>query len=159
LTFAFVFYIVYKNLDNLGQLKQQQVDLIMNSQLSYPMSFNLLPIQIFQTIRKYDITNRMECLENQDLDSCIEYCQQLVKTTKYTTINNIWDCIDEYAKIPPRIYGEKKCKALAKDVDRTQIYVVRKECYDKLNINKENGFLGIYDAKLSYCKTLLRDAV
>jgi hypothetical protein len=64
LTFAFVFYIVYKNLDNLGQLKQQQVDLIMNSQLSYPMSFNLLPIQIFQTIRKYDITNRMECLEN-----------------------------------------------------------------------------------------------
>jgi hypothetical protein len=93
------------------------------------------------------------------LDSCIEYCQQLVKTTKYTTINNIWDCIDEYAKIPPRIYGEKKCKALAKDVDRTKIYVVRKECYDKLNINKENSFLGIYDAKLSYCKTLLRAAV
>jgi hypothetical protein len=53
----------------------------------------------------------MECLNNQRLESCIDYCRLLVDTTKYTQILNLWDCVDTVTKIPPRIYGERKCNA------------------------------------------------
>ena len=68
----------------------------------------------------------MECLEHQDLDSCIEYCKLLVSTTKYTDINNIWECIDNYAKIPPRYYGIKKCNSLDRNGNKRD----KKLCYD-----------------------------
>ena len=90
----------------------------------------------------------MECLQNQNLESCIDYCGLLVKTTKYTTINNLWECIDQYAKIPPRIYGEAKCNSL----DRFNQTRNKKECYDAINVDVSNDFEGIYDAKRSYCK-------
>ena len=44
LTFGFVLYVVLKNAGNIGTLKQQQVDLVMKSDISYPMSAKLLPI-------------------------------------------------------------------------------------------------------------------
>ena len=48
----------------------------------------------------------MECLVNKDIDSCIDFCGLLVDTIKYNgVVDNLWDCVDKYAKIPPKIYG------------------------------------------------------
>lgn len=96
----------------------------------------------------------MECLNNQRLESCIDYCRLLVDTTKYTEIVNLWDCVDTVAKIPPKIYGFRKCNSKnRKGEDRLS----KKKCYDDININKENLFKGVYDAKHSYCKWEIRN--
>ena len=90
----------------------------------------------------------MECLENKELESCFQYCLLLINTEKYPEIKNIWECIDEYAKIPPRYYGEKKCNTW----DRYGRVRDKKLCYDRININEANGFYDIYDARLAFCK-------
>ena len=96
----------------------------------------------------------MECLNNQNLDTCINYCNLLVQTTKYEDIDNLWDCVDRDAQIPPIIYGERKCNSLTR---YGKVRPSKKECYEKISINPENDFKGIYDAKLAYCKFIMKN--
>jgi hypothetical protein len=58
-----------------------------------------------------------------------------MESTKYDgVIDNVWECIDTYAKIWPELYGSKKCNSL----DRNGKKRNKKLCYDDININKEN---------------------
>jgi len=149
-----ILYIFITNIGHVGNLKQQQANAVARSKLSYTMDQNLLPVEFFSSFRKYEITNRMECLNNQRLESCIDYCRLLVETTKYTEIVNLWDCVDAVAKIPPKIYGYRKCNSLNRKGEQRPS---KKKCYDDININKENLFKGVYDAKHSYCKWEIRN--
>ena len=52
-------------------------------------------------------------------------------------------------KIPPRIYGERKCNSKNR---KGEVRPSKKKCYDDININEENEFKNVYDAKHAHCK-------
>lgn len=104
----------------------------------------LLPLQYFSSFNKYEITNRMECLNNQDLDACIDFCRLLVATTKYVNVDNLWTCVDKDAQIPPKVFGERKCNSLTR---YGKVRASKKQCYEDVNINVDNNFKDIMDAK------------
>lgn len=52
--------------------------------------------------------------------------------------------MDDNAKIPPKIFGVRKCNSLNR---KGEVRPSKKECYDKIRVNKENRFEELYDAK------------
>lgn len=52
--------------------------------------------------------------------------------------------MDDNAKIPPKIFGERKCNSLNR---AGEVRPSKKECYEKIHVTAANDFEGIYDAK------------
>jgi len=73
--FGAILYVIISNVNKVGKLKQQQVNLEMEQSFTYNMSSVLLPVHIFATMRKDEIMSRMDCTENLNFDACMNYCE------------------------------------------------------------------------------------
>jgi len=83
--------------------------------LTYPMDSFLLPAHYFTTIKKTEVTNRMECLVNKQPEPCMYYCQQMtaVEFKGLDFADVLREEVNCYEKmgIPVEYYGTAMCNA------------------------------------------------
>ena len=105
---AAVVYIFLTNYNKIGTLKQQQVTLEMEQELSYEMSSKLLPIHLFSTMNREQIVTRMMCTEDLNLDACIIYCETYQIYYPGIFVDK-FECLQKHLKIPPSEWADIKC--------------------------------------------------
>ena len=80
LMLCFFLYIVLSQSTEIGKLKSQSLGISRVQNMTFVMSSKLMPIHSITTIKKHEITNRMECLVNKKHEPCIRYCIEIAKT-------------------------------------------------------------------------------
>jgi hypothetical protein len=68
------------------------------------MNSELFPVHGFTEFRKYEITNRMECLINKVPEVCIQYCDSI----PHSNWKQRFKCYEKQG-VDPSIYGREKC--------------------------------------------------
>ena len=60
------FYVIVENVNKIGKLKSESLNLVKKTEISYDMTNDLLPMHYFSEFSKDQITDRMECLINRN---------------------------------------------------------------------------------------------
>ena len=80
------------------------------------MSSKLFPVHGFTEFKKYEITNRMECLINKVQEACIEHCNSIPEESwsqfrSHSSKGNLEDrfkCYEEH-EVSTYAYGREYC--------------------------------------------------
>ena len=86
----------------------------MHNNLTYEMSSELFPVHGFTEFKKYEITNRMECLINKVQEACIEHCNGVPDSNW----RDRFKCYEKH-EVSTSAYGREKCGLLH---DKTKYY-------------------------------------
>ena len=60
------FYVIVENVNKIGKLKSESLNLVKKTEITYKITNDLLPMHYFSEFSKNQITDRMECLVNQN---------------------------------------------------------------------------------------------
>ena len=103
------------------------------------MSSMLLPFSLFITMRKDQITTRMLCTEDLNLDACINYCDMYQDYYPGVYIDK-YECLQKYLKIPPIYFADIKCKTYPywNDNEDGTWQLSMDDCYKAYEFTKEN---------------------
>ena len=71
------------------------------------MDSDLLPVHVFTEFKKYEITNRMECVKNKIPEVCINHCEGIPGLTW----KEKFECFKQY-EVPSSIYAVEMCGLL-----------------------------------------------
>ena len=86
----------------------------MQTNLNYEMNTKLLPLHQFTQFKKYEITNRIECLQNKKSEVCIAYCNSIPDLNQ----QGIYDCYKKH-EVPQSFYARDMCNFL---YNKTEMY-------------------------------------
>lgn len=89
----------------------------MQTSLTYEMSTKLLPLHQFTQFRKYEMTNRIECLHYKKSEVCIAYCDRIPDLNQ----QGIYDCYKKH-DVPSGIYARDMCSFLFNKTDNYDEY-------------------------------------
>lgn len=62
-----------------------------------------------------EVTNRMECLMNEEPEICMKYCDEITGKIFSFTHKDTWLCYEKY-HVPLNLYGKAKCRILWNDL-------------------------------------------
>ena len=79
----------------------------MKTSLVYEMGTKLLPLHQFTQFRKYELTNRIECLYNKKSEVCIAYCNSIPDLNQ----QGIYDCYKKH-DVPSGVFARDMCSYL-----------------------------------------------
>lgn len=80
-----------------------------------------MPMKFLLQFSKAEIISRMECEINQQLEPCLQICDEIIKTSQNWLYKEYglnkddttrYGCVERHFRISPKVYGKMKCDDL-----------------------------------------------
>lgn len=79
-------YVIVSNVRNIDQLKSQSLIFNKLVKVEYQMNSRLLPLHQFSIFDKTDVSDRFECVVNQEYQACKQFCIKELKNDNQNQI-------------------------------------------------------------------------